>query len=43
MVMGRGWMASIRYLVHDVDQAIALYTGHLGFSLEPRSAVPSPE
>ena len=27
-------MAAVRYLVDDVDAAIAFYTGHLGFSLE---------
>ena len=27
-------MASIRYLVNDVDVAIAFYTKHLGFKLE---------
>ena len=27
-------MALIRYLVDDVDAAIAFYTGHLGFALE---------
>jgi catechol 2,3-dioxygenase-like lactoylglutathione lyase family enzyme len=27
-------MASFRYLVHDVDAAIAFYTQRLGFSLE---------
>ena len=26
-------MASIRYLVKDVDRSIAFYTGHLGFKL----------
>jgi catechol 2,3-dioxygenase-like lactoylglutathione lyase family enzyme len=26
-------MASIRYLVNDVDEAVAFYTGHLGFEL----------
>jgi len=26
-------MASIRYLVHDVDAAVAFYTGRLGFEL----------
>lgn len=27
-------MAQVRYFVADVDQAIAFYTGHLGFTLE---------
>jgi len=27
-------MASVRYLVHDVDAAVAFYTGHLGFDLK---------
>ncbi len=27
-------MASVRYLVHDVDAAVAFYTGHLGFALK---------
>jgi catechol 2,3-dioxygenase-like lactoylglutathione lyase family enzyme len=27
-------MAVVRYLVDDVDAAVAFYTGHLGFSLE---------
>jgi catechol 2,3-dioxygenase-like lactoylglutathione lyase family enzyme len=27
-------MAVIRYLVDDVDAAVAFYTGHLGFDLE---------
>jgi catechol 2,3-dioxygenase-like lactoylglutathione lyase family enzyme len=27
-------MASFRYLVHDVDQAVSFYTGKLGFELE---------
>ena len=27
-------MARIRYLVNDVDRAIAFYTQHLGFKLE---------
>jgi catechol 2,3-dioxygenase-like lactoylglutathione lyase family enzyme len=26
-------MAEVRYIVHDVDAAIAFYTGHLGFTL----------
>jgi len=29
-------MAVFRYLVRDVDAAIAFYTGHLGFTLEQR-------
>jgi glyoxylase I family protein len=31
-------MAAIRYLVNDVDRAIAFYTEHLGFTLERRAA-----
>ena len=27
-------MATVRYLVGDVDRSIAFYTGHLGFTLE---------
>jgi catechol 2,3-dioxygenase-like lactoylglutathione lyase family enzyme len=27
-------MATVRYLVNDVDRSIAFYTRHLGFSLE---------
>jgi catechol 2,3-dioxygenase-like lactoylglutathione lyase family enzyme len=27
-------MVAVRYLVDDVDAAIAFYTGHLGFALE---------
>ena len=27
-------MASVRYIVHDVDAAVAFYTGALGFVLE---------
>jgi catechol 2,3-dioxygenase-like lactoylglutathione lyase family enzyme len=27
-------MAVVRYLVDDVDAAVAFYTGHLGFTLE---------
>lgn len=29
-------MAAIRYLVHDVDRAIAFYTQYLGFKLEEK-------
>lgn len=29
-------VAAIRYLVKDVDRAIAFYTGHLGFTLEQK-------
>ena len=27
-------MATVRYLVNDVDQAVAFYTSHLGFRLD---------
>src|SRR2546425_820271 len=30
-------MARIRYLVNDVDRAIAFYTQHLGFKLEHKA------
>jgi catechol 2,3-dioxygenase-like lactoylglutathione lyase family enzyme len=30
----------IRYIVHDVDAAVAFYTGQLGFKLEMRPAPP---
>jgi len=35
-------MASVqvRYIVHDVDAAVAFYTGQLGFKLEMRPAPP---
>jgi catechol 2,3-dioxygenase-like lactoylglutathione lyase family enzyme len=29
---------SVRYIVNDVDSAIAFYTGHLGFTVEMRPA-----
>ncbi len=29
-------MASVRYLVHDVDEAVAFYVDQLGFELERR-------
>ena len=29
-------MATMRYLVHDVEQAVAFYTGVLGFTEERR-------
>jgi catechol 2,3-dioxygenase-like lactoylglutathione lyase family enzyme len=29
-------MAVVRYLVDDVDAAVAFYAGHLGFTLEQR-------
>jgi catechol 2,3-dioxygenase-like lactoylglutathione lyase family enzyme len=28
-----GAMATVRYIVNDVDEAIAFYTGHLGFEV----------
>jgi catechol 2,3-dioxygenase-like lactoylglutathione lyase family enzyme len=31
-------MASVRYIVDDVDAAVAFYTGHLGFEVERRPA-----
>ena len=30
----------VRYIVHDVDAAVAFYTTHLGFKLEMRPAPP---
>ena len=30
----------VRYIVHDVDAAIAFYTGHLGFTLDMHPAPP---
>ncbi|MBT2594204.1 VOC family protein [Arthrobacter sp. ISL-72] len=33
-------LVSVRYMVDDVDAAIAFYTGHLGFTLR-RSAAPA--
>jgi catechol 2,3-dioxygenase-like lactoylglutathione lyase family enzyme len=33
-------MASMRYLVHDVDAAIDFYVGQLGFALEQRWGPP---
>ena len=33
-------MATLRYLVTDVDDAIAFYTGHLGFELAERMGPP---
>ncbi len=30
----------VRYIVHDVDDAVAFYTKHLGFTLEMRPAPP---
>lgn len=29
-------MSTVRYLVHDVDAAVAFYTGHLGFTVTQR-------
>ncbi|HZC75151.1 MAG TPA: VOC family protein, partial [Gaiellaceae bacterium] len=39
---GGGWMTTVqvRYIVHDVDAAIAFYTEQLGFTLEMRPAPP---
>jgi catechol 2,3-dioxygenase-like lactoylglutathione lyase family enzyme len=31
-------MVSVRYMVHDVDAAIAFYTTHLGFRIQTRAA-----
>ena len=31
-------MVSVRYMVHDVDAAIAFYTTHLGFRVQTRAA-----
>jgi len=31
-------MATIRYLVHDVERSIAFYTQHLGFKLDQQMA-----
>ena len=33
-------MAVVRYLVDDVDTALAFYTGHLGFTLTQRMGPP---
>jgi len=33
-------MATIRYIVHDVDACIAFYTTHLGFALDKRMGPP---
>lgn len=33
-------MATIRYLVTDVDDAVAFYTGHLGFEIHQRLGPP---
>jgi catechol 2,3-dioxygenase-like lactoylglutathione lyase family enzyme len=33
-------MASVRYIVDDVDEAIAFYTGHLGFEVVMHPAPP---
>ena len=29
-------MATIRYIVRDVDEAVTFYTGHLGFTLDKK-------
>src|SRR6266480_4459858 len=31
-------MATVRYIIEDVDQAIAFYTRHLGFTLEQNAS-----
>jgi catechol 2,3-dioxygenase-like lactoylglutathione lyase family enzyme len=31
-------LVSVRYLVDDVDVAVAFYTGHLGFSVRSSAA-----
>src|SRR5262245_54635200 len=36
--IGEHIMATIRYLVGDVDRSIAFYTRHLGFALDQRMA-----
>ena len=33
-------MATIRYLVHDVERSLAFYTQHLGFKLEKKMGPP---
>lgn len=33
-------MATVRYLVRDVDEAVTFYTEHLGFTLENRQGPP---
>ena len=33
---------NVRYMVDDVEAAIAFYTTHLGFTLSPRRRPPSP-
>jgi catechol 2,3-dioxygenase-like lactoylglutathione lyase family enzyme len=35
-------LVDVRYMVDDVDAAVAFYAGHFGFSLVTRSAPPSP-
>jgi catechol 2,3-dioxygenase-like lactoylglutathione lyase family enzyme len=34
---GKSAMAVVRYLVDDVEEVIAFYTDHLGFTLEGKS------
>lgn len=34
-------MASVRYLVNDVDVSIAFYVNHLGFNLKQQMGQPS--
>ena len=33
-------MATVRYMVNDVEQAITFYVGHLGFELQERMGPP---
>jgi catechol 2,3-dioxygenase-like lactoylglutathione lyase family enzyme len=32
-------VATVRYLVHDVDAAVAFYSGRLGFELQSRNDI----
>lgn len=38
--MGVTTMASVRYMVHDVDAAVAFYTTHLGFKVKQHMGGP---